>query len=159
MTVTRPSMDVVLLEMARSMAQRGTCSRARVGCVIAVDSRVCSTGYNGAPHGLPHCLHPPLERSADQSANAPACATSIHAEANALIFAARHGVSVAGGVLYTTLTPCVPCAMLILNAGITRVVCAVRYRDESGIFLLREAGIPVEILESDRRSAPVDGPG
>lgn len=151
-------MDWVLLETARAMALRGTCSRARVGCVIAVDSRVCSTGFNGAPHGLPHCEHGD-ELSATSDATDAGCQTAVHAEANAIVFAARHGTSIAGGTLYTTLTPCVTCAMLILNAGITRVVCAVQYRDQTGTQLLSAAGVTVMILESDRRRLIVHGPG
>lgn len=146
-------MEWTLLEMARVMSQRGTCTRAQVGCVIAVDDRVCATGFNGAPHGVPHCEHP-----VDEPVDA-ACQLAVHAEANAIVFAARHGVSIAGGALYTTLTPCVPCAMLILNAGITRVIAAVRYRDEAGLLLLARSGIAIMILESDRRRITFNGFG
>lgn len=152
-------MDWTLLEVARVMALRSTCSRAAVGAVIAVDGRVCATGFNGAPRGLPHCLHPPGERSADGSVAAIGCETSVHAEANAIVFAARHGVPILGATLYTTLTPCVPCALLVLNAGIVRVVSAVRYRDETGMHLLADAGIAVQIRESDRRSIIVHDAG
>jgi dCMP deaminase len=131
----RPSMDVVLLTMAHVMAQRGTCSRARVGCVVALDGRVCATGYNGAPRGLPHCEHVPGELVG--------CRASAHAEANAVAFAARHGVALAGATLYSTLSPCVACAMLIVNAGITRVIYAVGYRDADGVGLLEGAGVVV----------------
>jgi dCMP deaminase len=115
--------------------------------VVAIDGRVCSTGYNGAPHGMPHCVHPVDERSADRPPTADRCATSVHAETNAIVFAAKHGVSIAGATLYTTLTPCVPCALLILNSGITRVVCAVRYRDATGVRLLRDANVAIEIRD------------
>lgn len=143
----RPSMDHVLLEMAEAMSRRGTCGRARVGVVVALDGRVCSTGYNGAPAGIGHCRHPVDERSADRPADAPACATAVHAEANAVSFAARHGVALAGATLYTTLSPCVPCAQLVINAGITRVVYAVGYRSTDGLRLLEEANLLVQSID------------
>jgi dCMP deaminase len=133
----RPTMDETLLEVAAVIARRGTCTRLRVGAVLAVDSRVCATGFNGAPHGLPHCDHDPSESSLVH----PTCTTSVHAEANAVAFAARHGVSIVGASLYCTHTPCVHCAMLLINAGIVRVVCKMWYRDGSGVEILRDAGI------------------
>lgn len=147
MTTNRPSMDAVLLEMAHAMSLRGTCSRARIGAVIAIDGRVCATGFNGAPRGLPHCEHPSDERSVDRPVDAPQCQTSVHAEANALVFAARHGVALAGATLYTTMSPCVPCAMLLVNAGITRVIYAVEYRDAGGVDLLQSADVTVQPLD------------
>lgn len=143
----RPSLDAVLLEMAYAMSLRGTCSRARIGTVIAIDGRVCATGFNGSPRGLPHCEHPPDERSTDDPADAPPCRTAVHAEANALVFAARHGVALAGATLYTTMSPCVPCAMLLVNAGITRVIYAVEYRDAGGVDLLQSADVTVQPLD------------
>lgn len=148
MTTTRPSMDQTLLDTARVMARRGTCSRRQVGVVIALDDRVCSTGFNGAPRGMTHCVHPSDERSENDAPTAPTCSWAVHAEANAVAFAARFGIALDGATLYTTLSPCVVCAQLVVNAGITRVVCAVRYRDATGINLLGEAGVAVEILDS-----------
>jgi dCMP deaminase len=139
-------MDETLLATAYVMAQRGTCTRAQVGCVVAVDGRVLTTGYNGAPRGMAHCVHPPDERSEDRSAHLPACTWSVHAEANAVAFAARHGVQLAGATVYTTLSPCVVCAQLLVNVGAERVVCASLYRDESGVKLLLEAGVTVDVL-------------
>lgn len=138
-------MDETLLEVARVMSLRSTCSRAAVGAVIAVNGRICASGFNGAPHGMAHCVHPDNERSAT---SADACRTAVHAEANAIVFAARHGVSIDGATMYTTHTPCVSCSLLILNSGITRVICAVRYRDATGVRLLREVGVVVEIHDA-----------
>lgn len=142
----RPSMDAVLMEMAHAMARRGTCPRARVGVVVAVDGRVCATGFNGAPRGLPHCAHSSLELITPTTIESSGCATAVHAEANALVFAARHGVPLDGATLYTTLSPCRACAMLIVNAGITRVSYAVGYRDGGGVDLLRAAGVAVTTI-------------
>lgn len=144
---SRPSLDVVLLDVAASIARRGTCSRARVGAVVAVDGRICSTGFNGAPHGLPHCAHGLGESFNVRPGDAPTCTTAVHAEANAVAFAARHGVSIQGATLYTTTSPCLPCAMLIVNAGITRVIYAVGYRNTDGVGLLRSADVVVASID------------
>jgi dCMP deaminase len=141
----RPSMDNVLLHVATIMALRGTCQRLRVGAVLAVDGRICATGFNGSPHGLPHCAHDADEVAATGSR----CVTSVHAEANAVAFAARHGVSIQRATLYCTDTPCVHCAMLLVNAGITRVVCRRWYHDGTGVDVLRSAGIELWTATDD----------
>lgn len=141
--MTRPTMDQVLLEMAALMATRSTCSRAAVGCVVARDGRNLASGYNGAPAGLPHCQHPLAEKTTTAAANAVGCRDAVHAEANAIAFAAKHGVSLNGAELFTTLDPCLACAQLIVNAGIVRVVSGERYRNDDGPRLLRRAGIVV----------------
>jgi dCMP deaminase len=138
--------------------ERSTCDRNHVGAVIAMQGRQIGSGYNGAPAGMPHCNHPvptrtdgsvivhrvspviplpetPLDRG---------CKEAIHAEANALAYAARNGTAVAGGTLYTTLSPCYPCAQLIIAAGLIRVVYGRSYRDPAGIDLLRRAGVQVD---------------
>jgi dCMP deaminase len=144
-TTERPTMDMTLLATAFVMSERGTCSRARVGCVVALDGRILSSAYNGAPRGMPHCVHD--DRTTDDfGPSEPTCPTGVHAEANAVAFAARYGVSLDGSVLYTTLSPCVPCAQLIVNVGIERVVCAKVYRDTTGVELLLSAGLTVDVL-------------
>ena len=142
-------MDAVLLDVARTMARRGTCTRLRVGAVLAVDGRICSTGFNGSPHGLPHCTHTLGETFNALPDEVVTCQTSVHAEANAVAFAARHGVSIQGATLYVTHTPCIHCAMLLVNAGIVRVVCAARYRLSAGVDVLRLAKIDLWIYEND----------
>lgn len=123
----------MLLDVANVVAGRSTCSRLHVGAVLARDGRILSTGYNGAPTGAEHCAHVD-----DQP-----CATSVHAEANALVFAARHGVATDGAQLYATHAPCAGCAGLIVNAGIRAVVYAQPYRSAAGLDRLRAAGIHV----------------
>ncbi len=139
----RPSMGDVLLESARLMAARSTCPHARVGTVVAREGRVLSSGYNGSPAGMEHCTHGP-RRPGDEPVT---CPTSVHAEANAVAFAARHGTALEGATLYTTLTPCRPCAQLIIQAGITGVVAAEWYRDQSGVELLRDAFVSVIVRD------------
>lgn len=141
----RPSRDDVLMEVAESFGRRSTCPSAHVGCVVSIDGRPVVASYNGAPAGMPHCDHPP--RTSDRvSVGAPTCETAVHAEANAVAWAARHGIRLFGGTLYTTYTPCLPCAKLLINAGIVRVVALKSYRDPSGSYLLEKAGITVVML-------------
>lgn len=110
---------------------RATCSRTHVGAVLARDGRILSTGYNGAPPGLPHCVH-----ESDEP-----CLVAEHAERNAIYFAARHGLSTEGSILVTTHQPCYECAKAIISAGIVQVVWNLPYRLTAGIDLLREASI------------------
>jgi dCMP deaminase len=132
-------MDHVLMTVAFAMARRATCNRNHVGSVIAVDGRIISSGYNGPPAGMPHCAH--TVNSARSTRAEDGCRDAVHAEANAIAFAARHGVPTQGATLYTTLTPCLACAMLIINAGITCVVWCEAYRNAAGMRLLANAGL------------------
>jgi len=134
--MSRPALDEYLLSLAGVVATRSTCCRLSVGAVLARDGRILSTGYNGAPAGLAHCTHE-LDRP---------CPDTVHAEANALVFAARHGVMVAGGTLYATHSPCLACSGLLLNGGVTRVVYRDDYRSRAGIDRLAEGGVTVEQL-------------
>jgi dCMP deaminase len=172
----RPSLDETMIHVAYAWAARGTCARARVGAVLAIDGRTIASGYNGAPAGMPHCncvpyVHHTNERAqqeddiidADRIAGHPersahlqrvtsdnfdeGCPTSVHAEANVVAFAARSGISTDGATLYTTLTPCRACAMLLINAGVVRVVAVDRYRLDDGERLLVAAGIPVDLAD------------
>jgi dCMP deaminase len=129
----RPTRADTLLTVAYAMAERSTCTRLHVGAVAATDVRILSTGYNGAPAGTPHCTHPPSE----------VCNRSVHAEANAVAYAARHGVSLEGAEIYATDSPCYTCACLLINAGISAVFSFRKYRDESGLQLLADVGIKV----------------
>jgi dCMP deaminase len=157
----RPTQDMALMMTAGVFEQRSTCDRNHVGAVIARDGRIISTGYNGAPAGMPHCVHPQstgvrpdgsviIQRRVSPVPLLPAapldrgCKLTIHAEANAIAYAARHGVSVIGATVYVTLSPCYACAQLVIAAGLERVVYDRSYRDPAGIDLLRSAGILVD---------------
>lgn len=147
------------MQHALLAAERSSCSRAHVGCVFARDGRILVTGYNGAPRGLPHCDHTcdcdlsngvtPRGNNDDYGGHDEfcnsrrGCTISVHAEANAVAFAAKHGVMLEGSELYCTLTPCIPCAQLIVNVGVVRVYVLVPYRIPDGEALLRTAGIEV----------------
>ncbi len=142
----RPSLDEYFMEIAKVVAKRSTCLRQNVGAVIVKDKRILSTGYNGAPTGLPHCLDIGCLR---EELNVPSgerheLCRAVHAEQNAIIQAAVHGVSIKGATLYTTHQPCIMCAKMIINAGIVRVVYGKKYADERGLEFLKEAGIRVD---------------
>lgn len=128
--------------VAQSMAFRSTCSRLHVGAVIALDRRILSTGYNGAPSGTRHCQHE------EENLAGRSCNTAVHAEANAIAFAAKHGVSVAGATLFTTHSPCQSCAHLIINSGIAGVVYNEQYRDRTPLDTLRFADVWVDRMDN-----------
>lgn len=136
----RISRDQMMMDIARTVARRGTCSRLQVGAVVSRDGRVLTMGYNGAPAGLEHCNHMMNETEG--------CTRAVHAEANAAVWAARNGVRVEGADLYVTHMPCLACASLIVNAGIRRVFYEKPYRITLGVDLLREAGVLVYCLTS-----------
>lgn len=145
----RPTRDDTLLKVAHDFAERSTCSRAQVGVAIGLEGRVLVTGYNGAPAGMKHCDHsedPELTLRGDDRSipinpdASKGCQVSVHAEANAIAYAARFGIRLEGATLYSTYTPCLPCAQLIINSGIVRVLAVQAYRDPSGTKLLEKAG-------------------
>lgn len=134
----RPTPDELFLQMCELVAMRGTCLRAQVGAVIVQDRRVVSMGYNGAPPGLKHCTEvgcivneykPVVDDDRDEYFTM-GCERSVHAEANAIAWAARHGTALFGSTMYCTYSPCAKCAELILSAGIGRFVYAKAYRAE-----------------------------
>jgi dCMP deaminase len=141
----RPSWDAYFLEMARVISRRATCLRRRVGALLVRDKRILTTGYNGAPAGLPHCeeVGCQRERLGVPSGQRVELCRALHAEQNAIIQAALHGVTTRGAVLYCTTQPCVTCAKMLINAGITRVVYEGDYADPMALAMLREAGVEV----------------
>jgi dCMP deaminase len=129
--------------IARQLSALGTCDRKQVGALIIRDGRCVSWGYNGAPPGLPHCGE---NNHGWPIPTAEGCRNATHAEANALAFAARQGISTDGGTLYVTVSPCDVCARLLVAAGIVEVFYQEQYRDTSGMELLREALIPCTVV-------------
>jgi dCMP deaminase len=135
--MNRISRDEMLMTIAEVVARRSTCCRKNIGAVLARDGRFFAPGYNGAPSGMPHC-----EPGTCNAANP--CTRTIHAEANAIAFAARYGIATEGSTLYVTVSPCNDCAKLIINSGVVRVVFRERYRIDAPIKLLNDAGIETE---------------
>jgi dCMP deaminase len=137
------------MDIARQVATRSTCLRRHVGAVIVRDKRILCTGYNGPPRGLAHCdvvgcLRDKLNIPSGQRLD---ICRALHAEQNAIIQAALHGVSVEGSAIYITHQPCFTCAKMIINAGIVRIVCADSYPDQMARDMVAEAGLSLEVWE------------
>ena len=131
------------MELADIAAKRSTCLRHQVGAVLVRDRRVLSTGYNGAPQGMAHCLDIGCMRDKMQISSgehAELC-RAAHAEQNAVVQAALGGVSPQGAELFVTLFPCVICTKILINAGITRITYREGYPDKLSAELLNETGI------------------
>lgn len=143
------------MEHAFVAAKRSTCSRGQVGVVFSHAGRILVSGYNGAPARMIHCNHEcncgyPGDggllfqgRHLSSCNTLQPCTVSVHAEANAIAFAAKHGICLDDSSLFTTFTPCRPCAQLLVNVGVVIVYAAQLYRDPSGAELLKQAGIEV----------------
>jgi dCMP deaminase len=149
------------LEIARTLGELGTCDRKKVGAVIVRDGRCISWGYNGAPPGMDHCeenfhgwdnsmdiaampVGPKREAEINRTKRCleeHGCRNVTHAEANAVAFAARQGISTDGATLYVTVSPCEVCARLLIAAGIVHVAFEEEYRNVDGIRLLMAAGV------------------
>ena len=127
----RPSWDDYFLELANAASNRATCDRGKSGCVIVRDKQVLATGYVGSPAGLPHCddvghlMKKVIQENGEISEH---CVRTVHAEQNAICQAAKRGISIEGATIYTRMTPCRTCAMLLINCGIQRVVCERKYQ-------------------------------
>ena len=148
----RPSWDEYFVEIARQVATRSTCLRRHVGAVVVRNKRILCTGYNGPPRGMAHCdvagcLREQLQIPSGQRQE---ICRGLHAEQNAIIQAALHGVSVEGGTIYVTHQPCITCAKMIINSGIVRAVCASAYPDKLARQMLDEAGVELELWEETR---------
>jgi len=142
---SRPSWDAYFMDIARLVACRSTCLRRAVGAVIVKDKRILSTGYNGAPSGIAHCAETGCLRRQLKvpSGERHELCRGIHAEQNAIIQAAYHGVSIQGATLYCTNLPCCICAKMIINAGIRTIVYLSGYADAMSEEMLNQAGVAV----------------
>ncbi len=129
------------MNIAHQVATRSTCPRKHVGAVIVRDRSILSTGYNGSLPGLPHC------EDVGCIIEEGHCVSTLHAEANAIIQAAKHGMRIEAAEIYTTASPCWPCFKLIANSGIRRIYYGEFYRDQRSLAVSREAGIELVSLE------------
>jgi dCMP deaminase len=125
----RPDIDNYFMSIARMVSSRSTCLRRNVGSVIVKGKQIVSTGYNGSPQGMPHCLDIGCAREGVPSGERSELCRGAHAEQNAINFAARYGIAIEGATIYTTHLPCSWCAKSIVNAGIKRVVYLNDYPD------------------------------
>lgn len=149
----RPSWDEYFMNIAKAVALRATCDRGRSGAVIVKDKRILTTGYVGAPVGLKHCdevghlLRKAIHENGSETQH---CIRTTHAEMNAIVQAARHGISINGATLYCKMEPCLDCAKAIINAGIVRVVCEKKYhaaQDTRDFF--QKAGVELFVLTNE----------
>lgn len=141
--IKRPSWDEYFMQIARDASTRATCLRRQVGAVVVLDKRILTTGYNGAPHGLPHCTEIGCKMQDGH------CIRTLHAEQNAIVQGALNGVSLRGATLYVTCQPCNNCAKMIINAGIGRVVFDGDYPDEFAMELFDQANMELISLRAD----------
>jgi len=139
----RPSWDNYFMDITMLVAKRTTCLRRAVGAIVVKDKRILSTGYNGAPSGIRHCLEVGClrEQLKIESGQRHELCRGIHAEQNAIIQAAYHGVSVKDASLYCTNSPCSICAKMIINAGIRKIYYRDGYADPMSQEMLQEAGV------------------
>jgi dCMP deaminase len=152
----RPSWEEYFMDISILVAKRSTCLRRAVGAVIVKDKRILSTGYNGAPGGIRHCGEVGCLRETLNVASGERheLCRGIHAEQNAIIQAAYHGVSIKEATLFCTNLPCSICTKMIINAGINKIYYQAGYADELSKELLKETNIEVIHLSStsDSRS-------
>jgi dCMP deaminase len=140
---TRPSWDEYFMAIATQVAGRSTCLRRHTGAVLVKDRRILASGYNGTPRGLKHCGEVGClreQRGIASGSNHELC-RGIHAEQNAIIQAALHGIAIEGSTIYTTHQPCVLCAKMLINAGVEDIVFGQPYPDPLSEEMLAEAGI------------------
>jgi dCMP deaminase len=149
----RPSWDEYFINVMEMIGARGTCDRGKSGCVIARNKRIISTGYVGAPAGCKHCdelgheMHTVKKEDGTESRH---CIRTSHAEENAIVQAARSGVSTEGATLYCKMAPCYTCAKMIINAGIVRVVALKDYHaSKRSKEIFTEAGIQFDLINEE----------
>jgi len=150
----RPDWKTYFMEIAELVATRSTCIRRKVGALIVKDNRILTTGYNGTPTGIRHCLDRGCLRD---ELNIPSgqrheLCRGMHAEQNAIVQAASHGVSIESGEIYCTNQPCIICAKMIINAGLKKVIIGNAYPDELATEMFAEAGLKVVTMNSEESS-------
>jgi len=123
------------MQIAQTVSTRATCPRASVGCVLVREHRILTTGYNGAPRGVAHCSEAGCTMAGDH------CVRATHAEANAVVQGALHGVSLQNATAYCTHQPCVNCSKLLISAGVKKIIYLDAYPDPVAAELLAEAGV------------------
>lgn len=150
--VKRPSWDEYFMAIAQVAAKRSNCCRRHVAAVIVRDQRIISTGYNGTPRGIRNCCDGGCPRCNSDVPSGTALSDCIcsHAEENAIVQAAYHGIAVKDSTLYTTFSPCLLCAKMIVNAGIVEVVYQDNYSiDDVAAALLKEGGVKLRKLHHE----------
>jgi dCMP deaminase len=128
----KPSFENIFMNLATDLAKRSHCVKAQVGAVLAKDTRIISIGYNGPPAGTHNCDEEWPETGCARDSKG-SCSLALHAEENAILYAVKNGANLEGATLYTTLSPCLPCARLIFSAGIKHVYFDKSYAQYKGL--------------------------
>ena len=149
--MARPSWNDYFMKITEDVATRSTCLRRSVGAVIVKDKRILSTGYNGAPVNIAHCTEETCLRT---KYNVPSgerheLCRGLHAEQNAIIQAALHGVSVKGATIYITHQPCSICTKMLINSGIKTIICKLPYNDQFADDMIKESGIKLIVIDEN----------
>ena len=148
----RPTWDQYFIDITHLVATRSTCLRRQVGALLVKERNILATGYNGTPSGIRHCEEVGClrERLGVPSGQRHELCRGLHAEQNAIIQAARHGINIDGATLYCTTMPCVICTKMVINAGVQRIVYEQGYADELAAEMLAETGIEVTRFERSK---------
>lgn len=149
--MARPTWDQYFIDITHLVATRSTCLRRQVGALLVKDRNILATGYNGSPSGIRHCEETGClrERLKVPSGERHELCRGLHAEQNAIIQAARHGVNIDGSTLYCNTMPCSICTKMLINAGIRRIVYDAGYADDLAREMVAEAGIEVVRFERE----------
>jgi len=147
-TAKRPSWDEYFLNIVEAVSKRATCDRGRAATIIVKDKQILATGYVGSPVGFPHCddvghqLETLIHEDGTKTVH---CTRTVHSEQNAICQAAKRGIAIKGATVYTRMTPCRTCAMLLINCGIVRVYCERKYPSGAeSEKMFKKAGIKLE---------------
>lgn len=135
------SKDEYYLEIAKLVGKRSTCLHHQVGCILVRDDQILSTGYNGSPRKTKHCIDIGCNRDHIPSGTMHEKCRAVHAEQNAIIQAALHGVSTKNSIAYVNIQPCVLCAKMLINAGVCKVIYHSSYPETNGLEMLQEANV------------------
>lgn len=139
------------MDVALRTAENSYAIRSKVGAVLVCDNRIIATGWNGTPAGFDNCCEEKYVKGpSSNDIGLKTKATVIHAEANAIYFCAKHGISTEGAILYITLSPCATCALALIQAGIKEVYYLEKYRDDTGLRILQQANIKIEQITKEK---------
>ena len=151
--IAKPSFDDIYMDLAVNLSKKSHCVKAKVGAVLTKDTRIVSLGYNGPPAGTHNCDEEWPDQGCPRDSKG-SCSLALHAEQNAILYAAKNNVSIEGSTLYVTLSPCISCARIIFTTGIKRVIYLNSYAEfkgipsDEGVDFLRKFGVEVERYES-----------
>jgi dCMP deaminase len=155
--MSKLSFDQIFMNLAGDLARRSHCVKAQVGAVLTKDTRIISVGYNGPPAGTHNCDEEWPKTGCPRDARG-SCSLALHAEENTILYAVKNGAKLEGATMYSTLSPCLPCARLIFSAGITKVYYQHSYAEykglpsDEGVDFLKRFGVDVLKFEPENNA-------